>query len=195
MKSGKPDRYGEVTIKNITYFIFYGDGKERTLLINFYPTSSAFDVKLKGSIPVSSLKFKDKGDKTAGAFFIQDILPVFMKKLRQDHDIEKSKKYWISLAKKGYEHEKNKETLLTRSKVSKCDQCKKPNGKKPTLECHICKKLSMTECLSNIEETRMKRYSSNQEEFTCDKCIYHVDVETLRVNPDENDQYITHKEI
>ena len=69
LKSGKPDRYGRATIKNMTNFKFCGDGSEKQLVINFYPTTSSIDVRLKGSPKDSSLRFHDKGYKTAASFF------------------------------------------------------------------------------------------------------------------------------
>ena len=187
LKSGKPDKFGEVIIKNITYFDFVGDGMEKSLMINFYPTSSALDVRLKGSITDSSIKFADKGGKTAAAYFVQDILPQLMLKLEENHDLEKAKSYWMKLAKEGYNHEKNKDIQNTRPKRNKCDHCNKIVGKKTTLDCGNCCRTILTECLTDVNEKRIMEFTSSKELFLCDKCVPKVNVETLSIDVDNHE--------
>ena len=73
LKSGKADRYGEAVTKNITYYKFKADGKDNDLMLTFYPTNNALDIKLKGGPDEINRVFADKGYKTAPAFFVTTI--------------------------------------------------------------------------------------------------------------------------
>ena len=57
----KKDKYGKAIIKDILYFSFPADGKDRTLMITLYPTKSAIYVKVKGNNKETFEKFRDKG--------------------------------------------------------------------------------------------------------------------------------------
>ena len=180
LRSGKPDRFGEATIKNVTYFNFTADGGEKVLILNFYPTTSAIDIRLKGNIQESSAKFVDKGYKTAPGFFVQEIMPNLMRKIGDNNDIEKSKLFWKDLAEKGYNIEKKKDMKPKSSKVKpKCDHCNKQVGTKVALQCHSCSNLNLIECLSNLETGRIEDFRVGNDTFICNKCIPHVDVDTL----------------
>ena len=88
----KKDKYGNAIIKDILYFNFPADGKDRTLMITLYPTKSAIDVKVKGSTKETFQKFEDKGQRNGANFFVDEILPTLMQSLYKSNDISKVKK-------------------------------------------------------------------------------------------------------
>ena len=101
LKSGKTDRYGVAATKNIAYYKFKGDDMEIDLMINFYPTNSAIDIRFKGKNSDGLVKFHDKGSKTVTFFFVSDVIPNLISYIYRNFDVKKCKKYWSDLAKKG----------------------------------------------------------------------------------------------
>ena len=77
LKSGKPDKFGKATTKIISNFSFKRGGLDYELQVNLYPTTSALDVKLKGSPKVAATIFKDKDSVTAAAFFSLSVMTMF----------------------------------------------------------------------------------------------------------------------
>ena len=156
LKSGKPDKFGKATTKNITNFSFEGDEKPFELQLTLYPTKSSIDVRLKGNPKDVSRLFKDKGFMTGAAFFASKVLPKLVEYLYQHFDVPEIKLYWSNLAQQGLNHEFKK--LVKNPKFqAKCSHCKKKVGKKPTLQCKRCDKHVLEECVNHIEENRLER--------------------------------------
>ena len=183
LKTGKADRFGVAVTKNSTYYKFPADGKDWDLMLTFYPTNNAFDVKLKGESTKAGTVFIDKGCKTAPSFFVTTILPDLIKHIYGKFDVDKSKTYWKNLAKKGLEWEmKNSNIAKNTRGETKCGHCEKKIGKKASIQCSVCNTMNIVECLTDISESRLRDFCVGNDTFTCNKCIKHIDVETLSIN-------------
>ena len=134
------------------------------------------DIRLKGSPREGSEKFIDKGYRNAPTFFVEEVMPVLLAKIYARNNVDEVKKYWTDLARKGYENEEKKDTAAKKNKMNKtkgskakCDHCMKIVGKKLVLQCKSCLNVNMEECLTNIEEGRLRDFRMGNDEFVCNK--------------------------
>ena len=152
----KPDRYGKAITKDVNYYRFNLDGRNREIVVNLYPTTTSMDVRLKGSNEESLAKFVDIGNRNVPCFFVEEVLPSLMEKLYRENNINDVKKYWTNLAQKGFDKATNdvvSKGTRGRGKTSKnkCFHCDKQVGKKAVIICKHCKNYNLEECLGNLE--------------------------------------------
>ena len=70
LKTGKPERFGNATIKSICNFQMKVGDKEKTLQLCFYHTNHALDVKVIGNPRTSSEKFLEFCLKNGAFYFV-----------------------------------------------------------------------------------------------------------------------------
>merc|ERR1712179_512879 len=82
LKSGRPERFGDATIKSICNFRLRVEGeREKILQLRFYHTNNSLDLKMTGQTRNALEKFKDLGFKNGSVYFIEDVLPEVMKRI------------------------------------------------------------------------------------------------------------------
>ena len=94
--------------KNVTYYKFVADDSVNDIVINYYPTTHAIDIRLKGSNKEASMFFHDKDSKTAAGFIATKVIPELIRHINMNYDIEKYKNTWKNLAIKGLNFERKK---------------------------------------------------------------------------------------
>ena len=188
----KPEKYGQAITKITSYYKFKGDGKEKSLILTSYPTSTAIDIKLGGKQENGMMKFIDKGNRNLPSFFVEVIMPAIMLKIEKEHDIEAAKKYWTTLAQKGFNLEDNKEKRkdpknkkkgtkgkVTKKYTSKCDHCQNFLGEKLTFPCNGCSANYCEDCVKKICDGNFHKLKEGKEKFICNECVINVDPNTL----------------
>ena len=196
LKSGRPERFGDATIKSICNFRLRVEGeREKILQLSFYHTNNSLDLKMTGQTRNALEKFKDLGFKNGSVYFIEDVLPEVMKRILRENDIEASKAYWSDLAKEGYLQERKKEKEVTKTREDaqinknvrhkKCGHCEKVIGKKVALQCMNCNNMNLVECLKDIEEGRIEDFKIGNDKFFCNKCISNINPDTLAIESSE----------
>ena len=199
----KPDRYGKAVIKDTHYFKFPADGMIKDLVINFYPTTTSMDVRMTGNEKEAALKFQDKGNRNGACYFVQVIMPDLIETLYKTNNVEVAKKYWIGLAKKGYNLElklrtpnrKKGEVIKEKQRKSKCDHCDKLVGKKLVIQCKECYNFNLEECLTNFTEGKLDDFRKGKDDFICDKCFPKIDANTLMITDNSSKSDSSPKEV
>jgi hypothetical protein len=160
LKSGRPERFGNATIKSICNFKRKIGEREKNLQICFYHTTNSLDLKITGNPRNALEKFKDLGFKNGSFFFIEDVVPEVIKRIFTENNMETTKQYWGNLANEGYLQEVNREAetandsrnkkaakKVTKAKPKhKCGHCQKMIGQKVALQCESCDNLNLVEC-------------------------------------------------
>ena len=199
LKTGRPNRYGNVTTTNTCNYMFKIGGKEKTLQLRYYPTKSAIDVAMTGSYEDKAEKYVEFGMKNGAQYFIEEVMPRFIDFLYQNFEVENTNDYWEHLAQTGFEHEMRKDGEKAKGKgkgkgkSSKnnpaktkekcgCGHCQKVIGSKIAIQCEGCSNMNLVECLSHISENKVKDFQVGNDTFVCGKCVLtNVDSEDLSI--------------
>ena len=194
LKSGRPERYGNATIKSICNFKMKVGEREKTLQICFYHTNNVLDVKVTGNPRTAGEKFSEFGLKNGAYYFIKDVMPEIIDKINRNNDVEASKQYWSNLAKIGYLEEVKKDKKVVKGSKNKCGHCNKTIGQKVAIQCESCDNLNLVECLRDIEEGRINDFIAGKDTFYCNKCVLAIDVDTLAVDSSGAREVVTLEE-
>ena len=199
LKSGRPERFGDATVKSICNFKLRVEGeREKVLQLIFYHTNNSLDIKITGNPRNALEKFKDLRFRNGAVFFIEDVLPEVIKRLFRENDIETSKSFWSGLAKEGYFQEVNKEKEIIKrkqgtemkinrnEKPKKCGHCQKMIGKKVALQCISCNNMNLVECLKDIELNRIEDFKMGHDKFYCSRCVSNVNPDSLSIEASDN---------